>query len=119
MEEKWPVQAVAYLKQHPAPRPMFNNYGFGGYLIWQLDGQNKVFIDGRGDLYERTGALADYLNISRLAPTTLFLLNAYNIQSCLVKRDEQVATLLSALPGWRRVYNDRLSALFVRSGNPQ
>ena len=27
MEEKWPVRAVAYLRQHPAPRPMFNSYG--------------------------------------------------------------------------------------------
>jgi hypothetical protein len=116
MEEKWPVKAVAYLKQHPAPRPMYNTYGYGGYLIWQLDGQNKVFVDGRADTYERVGVLADYLSISRLAPTTPFLLDAYNVQSCLLDRDEPLATLLAASPGWRRVYSDKLSALFVRCG---
>ena len=30
MEEKWPVRAVAYLRQHPAPQPMFNSYCTAG-----------------------------------------------------------------------------------------
>jgi hypothetical protein len=93
---------------------MYNTYGDGGYLIWQLDGQNKVFIDGRADIYERTGVLADYLSISRLAPTTPFLLNAYNIQSCLIGRDDALATLLAASPEWRKAYSDNRSVLFVR-----
>ena len=114
MEEKWPVKAVAYLKQHPAPRPMYNNYGYGGYLIWQLDGQNKVFVDGRADIYEQVGVLSDYLSISRLALTAPFLLDAYNIQSCLIARDEALATLLANSPQWQKVYGDKLSVLFVR-----
>jgi hypothetical protein len=118
MEEKYPVKAVTYLKQHPVPRPIYNTYGYGGYLIWQLDGQNKVFVDGRADIYERVGVLADYLSISRLAPITPFLLDAYNIQSCLLDRDEPLATLLAASPGWRRVYSDKLSVLFVRCDKP-
>jgi hypothetical protein len=118
MEEKWPVRAVAYLKQHPVPRPMYNTYGYGGYLIWQLDGQNKVFVDGRDDIYVRTGTLADYFSIARVAPTAPFLLNAYDIQSCLIDRDEPLATLLAASPGWRKVYSDNLRAVFVRGGKP-
>lgn len=117
MEEKWPVKAVAYLKQHPAPRPMYNNYGYGGYLIWQLDGQNKVFVDGRADIYEQVGVLSDYLSISRLVLTAPFLLNAYNIQSCLIARDEALATLLADSPQWQKVYGDKLSVLFVRKSD--
>jgi hypothetical protein len=112
--EKWPVKVVEYLKQHPAPQPMYNTYRYGGYLIWHLDNQNKVFIDGRGDIYERLGVLSDYLGISRLAVTAPFLLNAYNIQSCLVDRDEALATYLTASPVWQKVYSDKVSALFVR-----
>ena len=114
--EKWPVKAVAYLKQHPAPRPMFNTYRYGGYLIWQLDNQNKVFIDGRADIYERLGVLSDYLAISRLQVGTPTLLDAYNIQSCLVDRDEALATYLAASPTWQKAYSDKVSALFVRKG---
>jgi hypothetical protein len=113
--DKFPVPAVEYLREHPAPGPMFNTYGYGGYLIWQMEGRYKVFIDGRADIYERTGVLADYLSIAQIKPPALFLLNAYGVQSCLVNRDEALATLLAASPQWERVYRDRLSVLFVRS----
>jgi hypothetical protein len=114
MEEKWPVRAVAYLKLHPAPVPMYNTYGYGGYLVWQLDGQNKVFIDGRADIYERTGVLADYLKISRLAIPAPALLDAYGIQSCLINYDEALRTFLANSPAWQKVYSDDVSVLFVR-----
>ena len=110
----YPVEAVQYLERHPPPQPMYNNYGFGGYLIFALDGQNKVFIDGRGDIYERAGVLADYRSISWVAPNALALLRAYNVQSCLIERSESLATLLAASSEWQRVYADGLSVLFVR-----
>jgi hypothetical protein len=113
--EMFPVHAVEYLREHPAPVPMFNTYAYGGYLIWQMEGRYKVFIDGRADIYERTGVLADYLTIAQLKPPALSLLHAYSVQSCLVDRDEALATLLAASPEWQRVYQDRVSALFVRS----
>ena len=50
--------AVDYLKKNPLPGPMYNNYGFGGYLVWSRGPEQKVFIDGRGDVYERGGVLA-------------------------------------------------------------
>ena len=94
---------------------MYNTYGYGGYLIYTLDGRNKVFIDGRGDLYERTGVLADYMKIADLAPGALDLLRLYNVQSCLIDHDEALATVLSASSQWKRAYADEMSALFVRS----
>jgi len=111
------VRAVAYLREHPTPQPMFNSYGYGGYLVWQMAGEYKVFIDGRGDLYERTGAFSDYMGISRLEVTTPTLLRAYNIQSCLINNGEPLATWLAASPEWQKVYSDNLSVLFVRAGN--
>jgi len=113
---QFPVKAVDYLQQHPVSGRMYNNYGYGGYLIWALDGQHKVFIDGRGDVYERTGVFSDYLAISRLAPNAVLLLRAYDIRSCLIERDEPLGTLLAASPDWEEVYHDKLSAMFVRAG---
>jgi hypothetical protein len=113
--QHWPVKAVQYLERHPPPRPMFNTYGYGGYLIYRLDGQNKVFIDGRAELYEHAGVLGDYLKIAGLAPNALLLLMAYNVQSCLIGRDEPLATLLAASSQWQKTYADDRSVLFVRS----
>jgi hypothetical protein len=113
--KSFPVRAVEYLNSHPVPGPMYNNYGFGGYLVWSRGPEHKVFIDGRGDVYEHGGVLGDYLHISRLQPGALSVLKNYGIQSCLIKRDEPLSTALSASPDWRRIYFDSISALFVRA----
>jgi hypothetical protein len=106
-----PVHAVEYLRQHPVPRPMFNTYNFGGYLVWAGE---KVFVDGRADPYERGGSLGDYFFITKLQPGALAVLRGYGVQSCLLQRGEPLATMLAALPEWQQVYADNLSVLFVR-----
>jgi hypothetical protein len=113
--EFYPVSAVQYLREYPVAQPMLNEYGWGGYLIWSSGGQRKVFIDGRADIYESAGILTDYLKIMRLDPNAMALLGKYNIQSCMIQPDSPLATLLSALPGWRRVYVDRMSAIYVHT----
>jgi hypothetical protein len=112
--EKFPVGAVAYLKGHPVPDAMFNAYGFGGYLVYSRGDEHKVFIDGRGELYEHAGVFADYLHVTLMEPGVLGILRNYGIKSCLVGRDDPIAVLLMALPEWKRVYADRASAIFVR-----
>jgi hypothetical protein len=112
----YPVEAVKYLRQHPQPTRMFNDYGYGGYLIWQLGPQQKVFIDGRADLYEYSGVFQDYIKIVNLDREALFLLRKYDIQSCLVNRTDAIATLLATSPDWRQVYSDELSDIFVWKG---
>jgi hypothetical protein len=113
VSRQFPVRAVEYLRQHPLPDPMYNTYGFGGYLIWSLP-EHKVFVDGRADVYERGGAFADYLQVADLHPAAFAVLLSYGIQSCFLKRDEQLATALAASPEWHRVYSDDLSVLFIR-----
>jgi hypothetical protein len=112
--DRFPVQAVEYLRQHPAPGPMFDSYFFGGYLVWSLGPGQKVFIDGRSELYEGAGVLAEYLDISHLNPGGLSVLRRHHIQACLLQRNEMLATVLSALPDWRIAYSDHTSILFVR-----
>jgi hypothetical protein len=107
----FPVQAVEYLRQHSVPGPMFNTYGFGGYLVYS--GQ-KVFLDGRGDVFERGGVLSDYLHVSTVKPGALTVLDNYGVRSCVVSRGEPLAVLLAASPHWARIYNDDVSELFVK-----
>jgi len=110
---QFPVRAVEYLRQNPVPGPMYNNYGYGGYLVWSRP-ESKVFIDGRGDVYERAGVFSDYLTVAYVRPASFALLRSYGIQSCLIERSETLATVLAALPEWQQVYSDDVSVLFVR-----
>jgi hypothetical protein len=111
VSEHFPVRAVSYMREHSVPGPLLNSYGFGGYLVWAHE---RVFVDGRADPYERGGSLADYFHITRLEPGALQVLRNYGIKSCLLEKSEPLATVLSALPGWQRVYVDDLSVLFVK-----
>lgn len=108
---KFPTKAVDYLREHSTPGPMFNSYGFGGYLVWSGE---RVFIDGRGDLYERGGVFSDYLQVVQVKPTALAILRNYGIQSCLIERGATLASLLGVSPEWRELYLDSTSVLFVR-----
>ena len=110
----FPVGAVQYLRQHSVPGPMFNDYGFGGYLVWARGPEHKVFIDGRGELFEEGGVFADYMHITLLKPGALGVLNSYGVQACLLRRGQSLETVLVALKDWQRVYADETSAIFVR-----
>lgn len=114
VERDFPVAAVAYMEAHKVPGPMLNAYPFGGYLVGT---GHKVFIDGRGDLYERTGVLQDSLSLTYMRPGALQILDHYRIASCLLAKDEPLAVALAASPRWRRVYNDGTAALFVRGAS--
>jgi hypothetical protein len=44
---RFPVGAADFLQAHRISQPMFNTYEYGGYLIWRLAPEPRVFIDGR------------------------------------------------------------------------
>ncbi len=110
----FPAEAVAYLRKHPPAGPLFDKEFWGGYLIREMGSRQKVFIDGRGSLYEPAGVLGDYLNIIDLAPNTLFLLRKYHVQSCLIAPHTPLAAFLEHSGQWVRVYSDPISVIFSR-----
>jgi hypothetical protein len=109
--DQFPVQALAYMEKHPVPGPLFNSYGFGGYMV---EAGYKTFIDGRSELFEQTGVLDDYVHITVLRPGAMKVLSSYGIRSCLLQRDEELSTALASMPDWQKVYSDNVSALYVR-----
>ena len=70
---EFPVKAVEYLRRHSVAGPMWNDPGWGGYLLWALGPDHKVFIDGRLDFYEHAGVLSDFIHIVKLEPDVAFV----------------------------------------------
>ena len=115
--ELWnPTGAVHYLNEHPVDGHMLNFDDWGGYLIETL-GQ-KVFIDGRADVYEPGGVLLDYLHMYYPQSETEFLLRKYHIDSCLMPSDAPLATMFAVVRDWKVAYRDQVSVLFVHATNP-
>jgi hypothetical protein len=107
----YPVAALDYLRAHPIRGKMLNYYGFGGYLVFSAQ---PVFIDGRGDLYERSGVFSDYIHLNEFEPGSLGVLRNYQIEECLLGTKQSLAAVLSVTPEWRRVYSDDTSVIFIR-----
>lgn len=114
VDEHSPVQAVEYLKTHSLSGNMLNDYVYGGYLIWAAP-EHPVFIDGRGDVFEWTGVLAEFGKWAMLQSDPNALLNKYKINFCLLARTSPMAYVLPLLPDWKAVYTDNMAVIFVRT----
>jgi len=121
VEQHFPVAAGRYLDTHALPGPMYNSYGFGGYLLWTRGAEQKVFVDGRTEVYERAGVFQDQVALANLKPGSLAILDKYKIQSCMLVPGEPLAAVLAVLPDWQKVYDGADAILFVRkqSGDEQ
>jgi hypothetical protein len=107
-----PVKAVAFLKTQHISGRMLNDYVYGGYLIWEAP-EYPVFVDGRADVFEWTGVLADYGKWATFESDPHGLLDKYNIDFCLLPRNAPMARVLP-LMGWNSIYSDSLSVIFTR-----
>ena len=91
---------------------VLNDYGFGGYLIYQ---GVKVFIDGRSDLYGdafmKRYVEAVTLKDGKLLPS---LLDEYRIGWTLFPPEMAAVALLDRMPGWRRVHADKVAVVHMR-----
>lgn len=56
----FPEGAARYIEHHHLPGPLYNDFSWGGFLIWRLP-QYQVSIDGRTNVYgdERVGHFMD------------------------------------------------------------
>ncbi len=105
-----PTAALAAVAEHHIQGPVFNDYAFGGYLIFA---GIKPFIDGRyfyGDAFIKRYAEA----VSVASPELPRLLDEYHIAWTLLGAKSPAVVLLDHLPGWRRLYADDIAVVHVR-----
>jgi hypothetical protein len=108
-----PVEAVDFIRQSHLTGKMLNEYVYGGYLSWVLPEQ-KVFIDGRADVYAWTGVFGDYGAWATLRENPNRLLDKYGIDWCLLSKSAPLARVMSYLPGWSQRYSDSSAVIFTR-----
>ncbi|MFO1029201.1 MAG: hypothetical protein U1E70_28850, partial [Acetobacteraceae bacterium] len=109
----FPVAALAQVPPDLRVRPVFNDYGFGGALMFE---GVRPFIDARAELYGDE-ALADYLRIVRPDAAAFDdALRRNGIDWTILPPGSSLVPLLDGRPGWRRWYADRFAVLHARDG---
>lgn len=107
-----PADALRFIQKSRLSGPMLNEYIYGGYVIWMAP-EHKVFIDGRADVYEPAGVLAEYGKWNTLQSDPRDLLAKYKIRFCLLSKANGMSRVLALLPGWTRVYSDDVAEVFA------
>lgn len=124
-EKRYPSGAVEFIQKNKIPGNMFNLYNWGGYLVWHLYPDYRVFICGR-TLNET--AFFHYNQILKAAkgndPNTLLwerLLNAYNVNFILISAVSSngniipLVDMLYVSSEWKLIYADGESIIFLKN----
>lgn len=110
---RFPVQASEVIAQRGIHEPIFAPDSWGGYLIYRLYPQNKVFVDDRHDLYGEE-FLRDYLKAIRLAPDWEKFLNEKHVNWALLPDGSSLANMMELTSQWDVRYQDRTAVLLER-----
>jgi hypothetical protein len=106
-----PAAALAAVAEHHIEGPVFNDYAFGGYLIFA---GIAPFIDGRyfyGDAFIKRYFDATFVLSDELPR----LLAEYRIVWTLLDAKSPALVLLDHLPGWKRLYADDVAVVHIRA----
>jgi tetratricopeptide (TPR) repeat protein len=116
----YPQGVVQFIKEKEIKGNIFNSFDYGGFLIWHLYPQLKVFIDGR----VITVYSEDFFWLHRqgLKNETVWkrLVNKYDVDIVLIddKRDNGYRIFVKQLdddPAWSLVAFDEVSTLYLKN----
>lgn len=111
VQERFPVAAVDFLEaQGLSEGRGFNDYGWGGYLIWR---GIPVYVDGRADVYG-DDFLFFYQQAALVQEGWREPLQQYDVNYALLHKEARLGVMLQEVGGWREVYADELARIFVR-----
>jgi hypothetical protein len=110
--EFFPAGAVAWLNTQEKNYQMFNDYNWGGYLIYKLP-DLPVFVDGRTDLYGDQ-VLIDYLQVVYCKEDWMEILDSYGLDLAVIRADSCLKNLALA-EGWEVMYGDTVSLVLGKS----
>jgi hypothetical protein len=107
-----PVPAAQYIEQHHLQGPLYNDFGWGGYLIWRLPGL-PVAIDGRTNVHgdERVGHFQEMWRAKPIWADDPELSQANIV---LGSKDRALTSVLRLDSRFKIVYEDVQAVVFQR-----
>jgi hypothetical protein len=102
---EFPVEAVNWIEENPMQGNMFNQFRWGGYLLYRLWPSYLVFMDGQTDFYgERLTRQHD--QILEAQDGWQAVVDEYNIEWMIVSTDSRIVLQLEDSSAWNIVYRD-------------
>ncbi len=112
-----PVAAAEYLKAHPGGH-LFNEMGYGSYLIWAVPNQGD-FVDPRVELFPYDQWM-DYIEVDNGRDYNQ-ILSRYGVDRILSdkKLEPELSSALAKDPLWKLEYEDEYSQIWTKLPVPR
>lgn len=121
----YPVQSTEFVRKYLKGN-MWNDYNYGGYILYQVYPKLQVFIDGRADVY-LCCEMHDYLLLAvnkgmdddKYRQFLNIFWDEYDINFAIISTQKhnvmrRISALLNTDPDWALVFWDDDSQVFVR-----
>ena len=122
VSERFPVEAVEYLRSQGAAGRVLNHLDWGGYLLWYGEERLRPFIDGRTLLAWKEQVFHRYTHALWVTPVGRQVLEREGFEFVMVPRANPRTGERYPLPdhlvshsGWRLVHEDELAVVFERT----
>jgi len=108
--KNFPVDAVDWVQENDPGERMFNYFPWGGYLLYRLWPDQKVFIDGQTDFYgERL--TRQYEEVIDMEPGWQDVLKEYKVDWMILPTDSPIVIEIAKDNLWQIVYRDQTAVV--------
>jgi len=114
---QFPEKAVAFLQASRQPGRIFVYYDWGGYAIWKLYPEYRVFVDGRADLYG-DDLLRQFQTAVHLQTGWQDVLDRSGVEALLVPPSCALAQALLLNSEWHVAFSDTQAIILLRRPHP-
>jgi hypothetical protein len=108
----FPVAAVNWLQTHPQSGHVFNDFDWGGYLLFHLWPNMQIFMDGHTHIYGEA-LTKEYAQVITLGDGWEQILNKYEVQWAIVRTNSAIAKALEN-EGWSIPYQDSTAVILTK-----
>jgi len=108
----FPVDAVTWLEANPQSGQMFNEFDWGGYILFKLWPQYEIFMDGHTHIYGEK-LTREYEQVITLSDNWESILGKYQVTWAIVRVQSPVARALES-EGWKSLYQDKTANILHR-----
>lgn len=116
-------KAADFIKRERISGPIFNNYDIGGYLIWNLPPEQKIFVDNRPEAYPDSFFSGVYKPMQENPDIFEKIDQEYNFNTIIFYRNDITPWGMNFLktigdnPNWAKVFEDNYAVIYLkRSG---
>ena len=106
----FPVAAVDWLDEHPQSGNMFNEINWGGYLLYRLWPEQKVFLDSQTDFYGEA-LVREYETSLTMREGWEEIFSKYQIEWVILPANSELMRALGNDPAWDTLYTDSTAVI--------